>query len=316
MDNQEKGYFFRRRTDIAPLRDLIFLMVYCIAGLSLTSLFAIAYSVFFMGYSMAELQQFTLDPSLPGALSVLRMSQVFSSIGVFVIPPLLFMRIRGINLFSRSNRSISQLLFGSFFCGLLMMTQLPLINFLAEWNGSLVLPDAFHALEVWMKQQETQAERMTEVFLTMSNPSDGLITLLIMALIPAVGEELLFRGALQPIIKRLTGNKHLAVWITAFVFSFIHFQFYGFIPRFLLGAFLGYLFLWGKSILFPMAAHFANNAMAVSLTYADQHSILKFPPEEAGTGETAWLQVMISLILLFTGCWLFKTKIVADSSPV
>jgi membrane protease YdiL (CAAX protease family) len=89
------------------------------------------------------------------------------------------------------------------------------------------------------------------------------ILLVVMALLPAIGEEFLFRGGLQKGIQNKTGNAHLAVWVTAFVFSFIHFQFYGFIPRFVLGIALGYFYVYGKSLWIPIWAHFVNNSTAV-----------------------------------------------------
>jgi membrane protease YdiL (CAAX protease family) len=101
-----------------------------------------------------------------------------------------------------------------------MIFQLPLINALAGWNKAIEFPDSLKYIETWMQNQELQAEKLTEVFLSMANLSDVFISLFIMAIIPAFGEELLFRGALQSILVRMTRNPHYAILITAFVFSF------------------------------------------------------------------------------------------------
>ena len=82
-----------------------------------------------------------------------------------------------------------------------------------------------------------------------------------------LAEEILFMGALLSIIRKKATNPHLAIWIVAIIFSAIHFQFYGFIPRMLLGAFLGYLLYWSKSIWIPVFAHFLHNAIAVTGNY-------------------------------------------------
>jgi membrane protease YdiL (CAAX protease family) len=91
-----------------------------------------------------------------------------------------------------------------------------------------------------------------------------------MALLPAIFEEFLFRGTLQPFFTKWFANKHLAIILTAFIFSAIHFQFFGFIPRFLLGIYLGYLLVWGKSLWLPIIAHLMHNAVSIIFDYAAQ----------------------------------------------
>src|SRR5690606_2422366 len=119
----------------------------------------------------------------------------------------------------------------------------------------------------WMKVQELQMEKITEKILQVTSFSGLLLNLLVIAIIPAIGEELLFRGCLQPVFHRWTKNIHIAIWITAIIFSAIHVQFYGFIPRMLMGAVFGYMLYWGRSIWLPIIAHFINNATAVIYTF-------------------------------------------------
>jgi membrane protease YdiL (CAAX protease family) len=157
-----------------------------------------------------------------------------------------------------------------------------------------------------MRIQEEQAAKLTEAFLSMPNPADLVISLFIMALIPALGEELLFRSTLQPLIAKWTNKPIIAIWITAFVFSFIHFQFFGFLPRFFMGAFLGYLFYWSGSVWYSVAAHFANNGLAVCVYYMKQHDLINFSTDNLGSGPNATIQIILSLCIIPVGLLLFK----------
>ena len=96
---------------------------------------------------------------------------------------------------------------------------------------------------------------------------DLFYTILVIAVVPAIGEELLFRGYLQQKLVNWLSNSHTAILITAFLFSAIHFHLQGIIPRFVLGVLLGYLFYWSNSLWLPILAHFVNNAQAVIFSY-------------------------------------------------
>ena len=171
---------------------------------------------------------------------------------------------------------------------LLMPLALPAVNWLKSLNDMVVLPHFMSGVELWMQQMEHQSELLTEKFLSVSSYSALALNLLVMAAIPALGEELFFRGILQTVLGEKL-NRHLAVWITAFIFSAIHLQFYGFLPRFLLGAALGYLFLFSGSIWASIVAHFINNALAVVLFFLTFNGYLTFDMDALGTQNTWWL---------------------------
>ena len=183
---------------------------------------------------------------------------------------------------------------------LLMPLALPAVNWLKSLNDLVVLPHFMSGVELWMQQMEHQSELLTEKFLSVSSYSALALNLLVMAAIPALGEELFFRGILQTVLGEKL-NRHLAVWITAFIFSAIHLQFYGFLPRFLLGAALGYLFLFSGSIWASIVAHFINNALAVVLFFLTFNGYLTFDMDALGTQNTWWLG-FLSLTLV---CLLF-----------
>jgi len=122
-------------------------------------------------------------------------------------------------------------------------------------------------IENWMKETESNAEKSIN-FLFADRSVIGLIAnLVILAIVAGLAEELFFRGCLQQIIRKIVNNKHAAIWITAFIFSAIHFRFYGFVPRLLLGALLGYLFVWSRNIWIPVIVHIAHNALNVIVSY-------------------------------------------------
>ena len=211
-------------------------------------------------------------------MSVLKWMQGCSTIGLFVVPPLLFAYFTKHQLgWNYVNRQ--QILLAVAF----IMLSLPFINGIAVWNEGLHLPSFLFPIESWMRQSEAEAMRMTEAFLIMDTPLDLLINLIIIAIIPAIGEELLFRGLIQKLFLKWNGKLHLSVWLTAFVFSAVHIQFLGFFPRLLLGAVLGYMLVWSGSLWLPIIAHFTNNAFAVLLTYFIRMDKINPSMENIGT---------------------------------
>ena len=203
-----------------------------------------------------------LDLTAGNTIAVLKWMQLCSAIGLFIVPPLLFAYFTNHKL-GWTSFSRQQLLLAIAF----MLLTLPFINGLAVWNENLHLPSFLASLESWMRQAEAEAMRMTKAYLVMDTPLDLLVNLLIIAVVPAIGEELLFRGVIQKLFLKWNGKVHLSVWITALVFSAVHMQFLGFFPRLILGAILGYMLVWSGSLWLPIIAHFTNNAFAVVVTY-------------------------------------------------
>jgi hypothetical protein len=125
-----------------------------------------------------------------------------------------------------------------------------------------------------------------------------VFNLVLVAIIPAIGEELVFRGVLQKLFGEWTKNKFMGIWISAILFSAMHLQFYGFIPRMLLGALLGYSLLWTGSIWIPILGHFVNNAFAVLLTYLEQRGKISSSIETLGTSSDTRQVVLVSFVLV------------------
>jgi len=181
-----------------------------------------------------------------------------------------------------------------------MICVLPALNFIAEWNSQMTLPAALQQIEEILKQLEEQNARVLEMVLNTDKISVFIINILIVAVLAAVGEEFVFRGALQNIFVKTVHNHHLAIWCAAIIFSAIHLQFYGFIPRMLLGAYFGYLLYFTKTLWIPVLAHFTHNFIAVSATWFFRHDKQGAEIFDAyGTGETWWLAVAGAALFLF-----------------
>jgi membrane protease YdiL (CAAX protease family) len=144
---------------------------------------------------------------------------------------------------------------------------IPLNTYLSWLNADLDLPAWLGGLEKWISEKELQSEKLTMILINASGPGALLINILIIALLPALGEEFLYRGVLQKIFTKWLRSGTLAVLLTAFLFSASHLQFYGFLPRFVLGLGFGYIYLWSGNIWLPVLAHFVNNLLPVILSY-------------------------------------------------
>lgn len=139
---------------------------------------------------------------------------------------------------------------------LIMLFAYPVVQIVYQLNQAIPFPDVIIAME-------KEAEGLTKAILNMDTPLELLVNLVVIAVIPAVGEELVFRGGIQGILQRIFKNHHLAIWIAAFLFSFFHFQFQGFLPRMALGGILGYLLHWTGSLWAPILGHFLFNGLQV-----------------------------------------------------
>ena len=202
----------------------------------------------------------------------------------------------------------------------IMLVALPAINLMSHWNQQMVLPTWLSGVEEWMKNKEAEAEWLTKQFMSVTTVSGLLVNLLLMAVLPALSEEITFRGVLQRLLnfQLSTFNSHLAIWLTAIIFSAIHMQFYGFVPRMLMGALFGYMMVWTGSLWVPMLMHFVNNGMAVLLYFIANRAHWDMDKVDAiGTSNTLWLGI-VSLVLTVVGIYMFRrsTTIRSASSRI
>lgn len=163
----------------------------------------------------------------------------------------------------------------------LVLAFIPANSKFIEWNAAMDLPDALSGLEKWMRDKEDQLSVMTEFLTSYNSFSQLLIALFVVTLLPALGEEMLFRGVIQTKIFQESRNIHLAIWVSAAIFSAIHFQFYGFLPRMMLGALFGYLYYWTGNLWVAILAHFVNNGFVLVMMYLHNVGIIEINIEEA-----------------------------------
>lgn len=139
----------------------------------------------------------------------------------------------------------------------------PAIGLMAMLNEQMQLPEWMGTVEEWMRQQEEAGAALTELLINGGGFLPLASNLIVVALAAGITEEFLFRGALCQTLSRFGLNHHAVIWIAAILFSAFHLQFYGFLPRMVLGAYFGYLLYWSRCIWLPVLAHFTNNAVAV-----------------------------------------------------
>ena len=230
---------------------ILFLLIF--VSVLLHSILVVALVSFFVDNGMALIQN--QDLTNQASVNYLKLMQLFSGVGLFITPTLLYAHLMDFDFkFTSITRQNTILVIS------IMMLIVPFVGLLLEWNMQISFPD-------WLLRFDVTSEEIVEAFLKMSTIWDLLYTLIVIAVIPAIGEELLFRGYLQQKIGKWLKNPHTAIVITACLFSAIHLDVQGIIPRFVLGVLLGYLYYWSKSLWLPILAHFVNNAQAVIFSY-------------------------------------------------
>ena len=170
-----------------------------------------------------------------------------------------------------------------------------------EWNANFDFPDFANKFEQWAKEREDTAAGMTKFMTDFRSVGELLLALVIIAVLPAIGEELVFRGLIQNELLRATRNIHISIWFAAVLFSTIHFQFFGFVPRLLLGALFGYLYYWSGSLWLAILAHFVNNAVSVMALYLYQQGAFSFDVEspESQPAVIVILSAVLTAALLY-----------------
>lgn len=176
-----------------------------------------------------------------------------------------------------------------------------------DWNRNISFPG-----DDWAREIEENLAKGTEYLTNFSSPSDFVLAFVVIAVLPALGEEIVFRGMVQNDLLRATRNPHLAIWVAAILFSAFHVQFFGFVPRMLLGALFGYLYYWSGNLWYPVTAHFVNNGFTIIALYLHQKGLLGFDIEDTSI-QTPWQAVVFSA--LCTGLLLYGFKNFYNHNP-
>lgn len=187
---------------------------------------------------------------------------------------------------------------------LVMITSMPAMEWLVELNSNLHLPEALSGLEETLKRMEDSASSAVDGLFSGNTVGDLIVGILIVGILTGIAEELFFRGALQNLFMSMPNvKKHFAIWAVAFIFSFMHFQFFGFLPRLLLGAYFGYLIWWSGSVWVPIIAHAFNNSMVVVVSWFAVKGNAGEAVENAASLNLGmdWLTITLSVVVTALG---------------
>ncbi len=198
--------------------------------------------------------------------------------------------------------------------GALIVVILPLMSVLIAWNAGAHFPGALHDFEVWARASEDRAAVLTKFLTNFNSRARFAVAVVVIALVPAVAEELVFRGVIQKNLVRWF-SPHVGVWLGAAIFSAIHFQFFGFVPRFVLGLVLGYLYLWSGNILVSMAAHFTQNAVQLLILYLTQRGQFGWGFDPDSTDALPLTLVIPSVLLTAGLLYVLYRRMTAPAAP-
>lgn len=231
----------------------------------------------------------------------LRISTLVQDLILFIIPSLtiaiiITRRPADFLLISKAPRFIPVIL--TIF---LIISMVPVMNSLVAWNESLELPESMRKLQEYLHSLENNANQYTQMLMNGTSVGNIIISVLIIGILTGFSEELYFRGTLQRLFSTGKVNIHLSIWITAFIFSAVHLQIFGFVPRLLLGALFGYLMWWSGSVWLAITAHITNNTMVVIATKIQSHFSIDFNTigsQSTPTDKYAfWLSLGVSILL-------------------
>lgn len=263
--------------DAKPFAKLILALFIAFICYLLTSLITILIITFVYHIPFEELNLHLKEGLGNSDLSLLRIFQISQSIGLFIVPAIVLNHL----IFQTGDGFLTSKTYGLFYSWWIVLFTLifsiPVIHFFIVWNSSVIFPDWLSSFEKILQEMESERTILTNRMTQNMSPSDYCINLFIIAILPAVGEEFFFRGIVQKVFIQWTRNNHVSILISAILFSSIHLQFYGFVPRLILGIYFGYLFLWSRNIWMPVWAHFLNNAIAVSIFYLSENIRMNMP---------------------------------------
>lgn len=259
--------------------------------------FAVFFGIFFLMFICVSIVAQVITDVIPDKRTAILCGSTLQAVFAFMVPSYIIARIESRYAFAQLSlnkaptlKSLSGVIIG-------FMVAMPAYNVIIDWNANMHFPESMSALESAMRHAEDAAAAMSETILADSSIL-GLITgILVVGIITGIGEELFFRAGLQ----RLLGermSKHVAIWTAAIIFSIMHFQFFGFVPRMLLGAYFGYLYVWTGTIWVPIFAHAFNNSLVVVMSWLQARGVEVTEIEQIGINGDGWPWLaMVSVVL-------------------
>ncbi len=239
----------------------------------------------------------------PEFVKIFRWVQILASLLSFALPAIIFSYLITGSLSRYSGFKMPISIFGLLMTILIVYTAFPFISQTLVWNQSISLPGFLEGLESIIRMLEEQMENMTKSFLQMDGPWDLFVNLLMAGVVAGYAEEVLFRGTIQKFFNEWWKKPHLAIFASAFIFSFIHFQFLGFLPRLLIGMLFGYIFWWSQNLWLPVIAHVIHNSTQVIAYYMAQKGYISADIENMESFPV--VPMLISTVICIVLCVLF-----------
>lgn len=282
----------------SPITRLVFTLFIILTSYLLISILTMLIAISAYSITFEELNLILKDGLIEADLPMLRLFQISQTIGLFIVPAILlnYFIFKSDDSFitTSGKRSISYITLIVF---ITLLSSMPLIQMLINWNESLEIHSSMTFLEDKLQQMEIERTQLTQRMTEGMSLADFLFNLFMIALLPAIGEEFLFRGVVQNLLHQWTRKSHLSIVIAAMIFSGIHLQFYGFIPRLILGVYFGYLFYWSRNIWLAVWAHLLNNALAISFLYLitfERNQRFRFIENLSDTGV---IEIVLSILI-------------------
>lgn len=269
-----------------------------ISGVSFIKKIGFFFSVFFVCFFLTATLSSLLLSRFGSSHSVILTQIILQNLLSFALPAMLVAAFIARKPFDYLALSKSPGLMNVLFVILAYVASVPVMNMIVQLNESITLPDSFAALEELLRMYEEAAKALTNQLISGQTFMGVICLMLVLGCLTGFGEEIFFRGMLTKIFLDKPMNKHLAIWLGAIVFSFMHFQFFGFVPRVLMGALFGYMLVWSGSLWVPIIAHAINNSVVVLSTYALERGYLSQSLDVYGTTQCMpWLAIVSAIAL-------------------
>jgi membrane protease YdiL (CAAX protease family) len=263
-----------------PWYSLFFLILIFGACLFIGQFLGLLISFLTTNLGIDELINLLSPPLTDDKRMSLLLIQGSGALGGFILGGMIYLKwiekISLARLFSTGNVNVYNLLIA-----VVMVVSFMFVNTLfIEWNANVTFPDFLKWFETWAMEKEEELKRITEFLTQFGSFEQFLLGFVVIAILPAIGEELIFRGIIQNKLHIYFKNIHVAIWVSAILFSGFHIQFYGFIPRLLLGGLFGYMYAWSRNLWYPIIAHFINNGFTLVMIYLYQIGSINVNIEE------------------------------------
>jgi membrane protease YdiL (CAAX protease family) len=299
---------FTHHNERPAFSSILIIIGFVLIGMVVGQVFSALILVLVGGVNMNDLSDLNGSiMSSPTGWLALMLSQAIASLLMFVVSGLLYWNFVEGKKFSDFNLKPLPSATIFLFTIIIQVFFMPFNGWLQAVNQSMQFPEALKGIEDFMRSMEDNMAGMTEFLTTFDSISELILAFIVIAVIAGVGEEIIFRGLIQRKLYLATKNPHVAIWLAAFIFSAIHFQFYGFLPRLMLGAMFGYFYYFTGNLWVPIVAHVFNNGLAVILLYLSHQKMIGADIEKMDN--VPFAAGVTSFFLAIGLIWFFKKYI-------